>query len=190
MNADLQLLAAIRAGDQRAFASFHDEIKPYLFNVADRRLRNREDAEEIVERAFAQFWRGVATFRADCAVKTFLTRIVINLSNNRYHYNRRRFKFSTVSLNAVLHEETRSTMQDVLPCPNADTPGQIERAELERRIRNAMERIESSKAAILRFVAVAGGSYEEAAEAFGIKVGTVKSRVSRARSELRTLLAA
>jgi len=114
----------------------------------------------------------------------------VNLSLNRYHYNRRRRKEDMRSFDCPIGEETETTLQDVIACPNADTPGEIERAELAENIRLAMEQIEPTKAEVLRFVAVNGRSYEEAAALFKIKVGTVKSRVARARNELRNILAA
>lgn len=190
MTPDLQLLVSIRAGDQRAFASFHDEIKPYLLSVAIRRLRSMEDSEEIVERALVQFWRGAANFRGECAVKSFLTRIVINLCLNRYQYDRRRKKDAMRSFDSPLDDETEATLQDVIPDPNADTTAVIERGELEINIERAMDRLSPEKSEILHLVAIKGKTYEEVAVVFGIKVGTVKSRVARARGDLRVFLAA
>src|ERR1051326_4826415 len=87
---DSTLVHRFKDGDESAFAEIVERYREKMFAVAFSTLRNRADAEEIAQDAFIRAHRGLANFRGDSALSTWLHRIALNLSRNRYWYYFRR----------------------------------------------------------------------------------------------------
>jgi RNA polymerase sigma-70 factor (ECF subfamily) len=186
---DSQLVSRFNAGEESAFVEIMGRHKARIFAAAMALLRNHADAEEITQDTFVRAHRGFSRFRGDSSVATWLHRIAVNLARNRYWYYFRRRKHSTLSLDASVGEEGDAAFSDLLSASDPDPAQETSRQEFVSAVETCMERLEPSHRRILTMRSVLDQSYEEIASALGINVGTVKSRIARARERLRNRLA-
>jgi RNA polymerase sigma-70 factor, ECF subfamily len=186
---DADLVRRFNGGDESAFGEIMNRHKTRIFAAAMALLRNHADAEEITQDTFIRAHRGFSRFRGDSSVATWLHRIAINLARNRYWYFFRRRRHATVSLDVALGEEGDSTFSDLLSTGDPDPAQESSRNEFVGAVESCMEKLEPSHRKILSMRSVLGQSYEEIAEELRINVGTVKSRIARARERLRNKLA-
>jgi RNA polymerase sigma-70 factor, ECF subfamily len=186
---DSQLVSKFNAGEESAFVEIMSRHKARIFAAAMALLRNHADAEEITQDTFVRAHRGFSRFRGDSSVATWLHRIAVNLARNRYWYYFRRRKHSTLSLDATVGEEGDAAFSDLLSAADPDPSQETSRQEFVTAVDTCMDRLEPSHKRILTMRSVLDQSYEEIASALGINVGTVKSRIARARERLRNRLA-
>jgi RNA polymerase sigma-70 factor (ECF subfamily) len=99
---DADLVRRFNSGDESAFGEIMTRHKTRIFAAAIALLRNHADAEEITQDTFVRAHRGLARFRGDSSVATWLHRIAVNLARNRYWYFFRRRRHATLSLDAAL----------------------------------------------------------------------------------------
>lgn len=185
---DQILVARFKGGDQAAFDEMVSLYWDRIFSRAYKLLNNREDAEEVTQDTFIRAQKGLANFRGDAAFSTWLYQIATNLSRNKYWYWWRRKRSASMSLDQSLGDETDSTLVDVLPA-EGETPGEATLTqEFVDEVANGMKRISQKHREILVLRNVQNLSYEEIAEDLNISVGTVKSRIARARESLRAEL--
>ncbi len=187
---DKELVEAFKAGRKEVFDELVRRHTQSLYHVAFGLLNDPQDAEEVVQDTFVRAYRALDKFRGDSSFKTWINRIVMNLSRNKYHWNRRRGSEVNLSLyqpgNTLGEDEDRE-----IPLPDAKLKpdSMIETAELEKTVLQGFENLPEKlkEAMILRHVN--DMSYENIAEALDCKVGTVKSRLSRGRELLKDFLA-
>ncbi len=182
---DALLVKRFNAGDDRAFVEIMERYREKMFAIAFAHLRNRTDAEEIAQDTFIRAHRALGRFRGDSSLATWLHRITVNLARNRYWYFFRRRRHSTLSLDCTLGAENDGTFAELIA---ADTPNPAQenvRAEFSDLVASCMERLDASHREILTLRNVLNRSYSEIAVALNLNVGTVKSRIARARHNLR-----
>lgn len=151
-------------------------------------LRNQQDAEEVTQDAFIRAHKGLVNFRGDSAFSTWLYQIATNLARNRYWYWWRRKRDKSVSFDAPLGDESDSTLADLIPA-EVESPDDITvNQELIDKISESMENLGAKHREILILRNVKNLSYEEISAILGISIGTVKSRIARARETLRAEL--
>ena len=185
---DALLVSRFKAGDDRAFTEIVTRHQPKMFAVAFARLRNHADAEEIAQDTFIRAHRGLANFRGDSSLATWLHRITVNLALNRYWYFFRRCRHTTRSLEQPLGDASAATLADVVA---TEAPGPVREAmtrEFAQIVSDCAARLGPGQTEILRLRNVLDHSYEEIAVALGLNVGTVKSRIARARKSLHALI--
>ena len=186
---DDTLVRRFNAGDQAAFVEIVARYRGKMQIVAHSMLRNHADAEEIAQDTFIRAHRSLAFFRGDSSLSAWLHCITLNLSRNRYWYFFRRRRHATQSLDCAISADTQATYADLVAC---DAPGPVREAttrEFSALVAECMAKLNAQQREILILRNVRQCSYEEIARTLGIKVGTVKSRVGRARRELRLMLA-
>lgn len=186
---DSELVRRFNSGDESAFVEIMGRHREKIFSVSLALLRNRADAEEIVQDTFIRAHRGLARFRGDSTLSTWLHRIAVNLSRNRYWYFFRRRRHATLSLDNKLTEESDATFADIIPSNARNARQEMQIEEFSALIASCMEKLDHRHREILTLRNLLNRSYDEIAEALGISVGTVKSRIARARGNLRALLA-
>lgn len=186
---DSLLVQRFNAGDETAFIEIMQRYHARLFSLAHNLLRNAADAEEIVQDAFIRAHRGLANFRGDSSLATWLYRIALNLSRNRYWYFFRRRRQDSLSLERPPSEDSNITFADMIASDDANPAQETAAHEFVTLISLCMDKLEPSHREILTMRNVIELPYEDIAVALRINVGTVKSRIARARENLRKLLA-
>jgi RNA polymerase sigma-70 factor (ECF subfamily) len=186
---DADLVQQFLGGEESAFGELMTRHRSRIYAAAMNLLHNHADAEEITQDTFIRAHRGLARFRGDSSVATWLHRIAVNLARNRYWYFFRRRRHSTLSLDASLGDAGDSTFSDLLSAPGPDPSQESSRNEFVTSVESCMEKLEPSHRRILTMRTLLDQSYEQIASTLGINVGTVKSRIARARERLRARLA-
>jgi RNA polymerase sigma-70 factor (ECF subfamily) len=182
---DELLIERMRTGDNLAFeqvmARYWDRIFGRVFEL----LKNREDAEEVTQDAFIRAHRGLDKFRGDASFSTWLYQIATNLAHNRYWYWFRRKRQASVSIDQPLMADSTLTLEQVLPADEVDPLGATLAQEFIDRVSLCMRDLNEKHREVLVLRNIKNLSYEEIADKLGISVGTVKSRIARARDALK-----
>ena len=186
--ADQLLLQRFRQGDNRAFDDIVHRYYEPIFRRVFGLLKNHEDAEEVTQDTFLRARRGLEAFRGDAAFSTWLYQIATNLAHNRYWFWWRRGRHAAVSLDASISPEAGMTLAEVLPDEEPD-PGKLAvTQELVERVEAAMGQLSPAHREILTLRNVRDLAYEEIAALLNLSLGTVKSRIARAREALKQVL--
>ena len=177
------LVANARRGDPEAFEILVRRYEKKVLALTCRICSNPEDGAEAAQEAFLAAWRGLPAFREEASFSTWLYRLACNASMDLLRREGRQSAHAGPSLD---DEEAALDLPDAAPSPEA----LAERAELRGQILSALEKLspEHRQALILRETHQL--SYEEIGRVLSLDVGTVKSRISRARRNLRKILLA
>ncbi len=171
------------AGDEAACTHLVAEHQRMVYALALHLLGDHDEALDLSQEVFLRVFRTLPRFRGQSALRTWIYRIAINQIRNRQRWWRRRHRSDQVPL------ENLSDWRVELSGPESDSPHRaLVTKELAVRLWSALERLpfEQRTAVVLR--EVDGLSYEEIAFSLGVAVGTVKSRLTRARQTLRSEL--
>jgi RNA polymerase sigma-70 factor (ECF subfamily) len=182
------LVSRMRQGDESAFEEIVDLYWDRIYARVLQLLKNPQDAEEVTQDAFLRAHRGLANFRGDASFSTWLFQIATNLAHNRYWYWWRRKRDVSMSLDQTLGADSDTTLVDVLPEDREDPAEESLTNELTRRVEECLPKLSRKHRDILALRIKENLSYEEIAQKLGIRVGTVKSRIARARESLREKL--
>ena len=182
---DRLLVDRFRQGDQSAFEQMVSRYWGRIYAMVHQLLRNPEDAEEVTQDTFIRAHRGLVNFRGESAFSTWLYQIATNLARNRYWYCRRRRRYKTVSFDQPIGGDNETTLAEVIPAELETPEDATITQEFVNRIAECMTKLSPKHREILVLRNVKNLSYEEIAEILHISVGTVKSRIARARESLR-----
>ena len=176
---EADLVARSQDGDLAAFNRIVERYQGLVYNVAARITGNRTSAEDVAQETFTSAYRSIRRFRGG-SLRAWLTRIASNLSIDAIRSSRRRPEES-------LDEHLLNPAFQ--PVSAVESPEQRALSnELAGEIQRAIMAVPEEQRALLVLIDVEGLSYEEAAEAVGASVGTVKSRLSRGRARVRAHL--
>lgn len=179
---DATLIELSVRGDRTAFGELVRRYQDRLYNSAFRLLGSAEDAQDVVQDAFLNAYQSLRQFKGDARFFTWLYRIAFNaaISLKRRH---------RVALSADLVGD--GSQPEPLDESEASQPGRaLERGENVLRLQAALRRVTPEHRAVLILKEIDGQKYEVIAEILGVPVGTVRSRLHRARLELRDALLA
>jgi RNA polymerase sigma-70 factor (ECF subfamily) len=171
-----RFLDRLRAGDAPAFEDLVMTYQHRVFGVALRMLGNRAEAEEVAQEAFVRAHRALGEFRGDAKLSTWLYAITSRLCLNRLASGERRM--------ARQGEDALLRLSDAGPRPDAA----LERRELEAALGRAIADLPEDRRIVVVLRDLEGLSYEEIAQVLELELGTVRSRLHRARAELREKL--
>ncbi len=175
MSDDAQLIDETLAGDRTAFGQLVHKYQGRLFNTLLHVVGSREEAEDVCQEAFVQAFVKLETFGGRSAFYTWLYRIAFNLS-----VSRRRRKRAEVSI-----DQHRERTGDE-PLDGGEGPtDQLLREEQMRQVRGAIDQLSDEYRAILVLREMEGCCYETISEILNLPLGTVRSRLHRARLQLR-----
>jgi RNA polymerase sigma-70 factor (ECF subfamily) len=178
------LIRAAQRGDLEAFNLLILRYQNLLFGIALRLLNDEDAAADAVQEALISAFRRFDTFRGD-SLRSWLARVVVNACYDEIRKKRRQHSVPLEQFNAEGDEiETSYWLVD----PQADPEVQYESSELESAIQKSLNKLPAIYRTVLVLVDVEGLSYEEAASAAGVPVGTVKSRLARARLQMQKSL--
>jgi RNA polymerase sigma-70 factor (ECF subfamily) len=182
---DRVLVDRFKNGDAAAFNEMVERYWGRIYAMVHQLLRNPQDAEEVTQDAFIRAHRGLVNFRGEAAFSTWLYQIATNLARNRYWYWWRRKRDKSVSFDAPVGPDTNLTLAEVIPA-EVDSPDDLTvTQELVDRVAVGMEKLNAKHREILILRNVKNLSYEEIAAILHLSIGTVKSRIARARDRLR-----
>ncbi|MGF1453017.1 MAG: RNA polymerase sigma factor [Opitutales bacterium] len=182
---DAALIERVRSGDSDAFGIIVSRHWDRIFSRALHLLKNREDAEEVAQDTFIRAQRGLDNFRGDAALSTWLYQIATNLSHNRYWYWWRRKRDASLSLEQTFGPDGEVTLENLLPAEGPSPGEEALTTEFMEQVGKGMEKLSKKHREVLTLRNIHNLSYEEIAEELKISVGTVKSRIARARERLR-----
>jgi RNA polymerase sigma-70 factor (ECF subfamily) len=169
-------VSRLKAGDLRAFEELVRTQQHRVYGLALRMLGSPAEAQDIAQEAFLRAHRGLAEFRGDARLSTWLYAIVSRLCLNRLAGTERRL--------ARHGEEALSRLVDARPGPDQA----LERGELEEALHRAIGELPEERRIVVVLRDVEGRAYEEIAEILDLPVGTVRSRLHRARLDLKEKL--
>ena len=178
MNEDVELIDACLCGDSASFGQLVCKYQDRLFNTLCHVCKSREEAEDVTQEAFVQAFVKLATFKRNSAFYTWLYRIAFNTA-----ISRGRRKRPEVSVDA-----TRDAIGDEPMDSNEDAGERVLREERAVQIRQALTEFSEEHRAILVLREMEGLCYDEIADVLDLPVGTVRSRLHRARSQMRDQL--
>jgi len=176
-----ELIQRCRRGDEAAFETLLRRYEKKVYALCRRMCRDEDDAMEAAQDAFLAVWRGVGSFRADARFSTWVYRLTANACLDLLRREKKRG--GDLSLDG---EEGVAEPADPSPTPEE----LAERQETRRLVREALRALPDDYRAVLLLRELGQLSYAEIADATGLELGTVKSRISRARQMLRNYLAA
>jgi RNA polymerase sigma-70 factor (ECF subfamily) len=179
-------LEAIRRGDPDAFEAVARQHAPALFRVAMRLTGRREDAEDLVQETLVRALPKLRGFEGRARLSTYLFRALGNLWKNRLRSKQRSRLVAWFGGGSGDEEDAAPALDPPDPQPLA-----VDRLEMEDRaadVRRAVSQLEPDRRMTLLLREVEEMSYEEIAEITRVPVGTVRSRLARAREDLRRLL--
>lgn len=178
---EASLIQRCAVRDEDACAELVSEHQRMVYQLSLNLLGDHNEALDLSQEVFLRVFRMISTFRGQSALRTWIYRIVVNQARNRQRWWRRRHRGQQVSLDE--HIENHGEL------PEQNTTGSPDRLlgqkQLAERIRVALDQLPFDQRTALVLREIDGLSYEEIGYSLGIAVGTVKSRLARARESLR-----
>jgi len=176
---ELLLIRKVCSGDPSAFEPLVREHQRHVYALAFRVTGNEQDAQDVAQDAFLRAYTSLKDFRGDCRFSVWLYRLTGNLAID---FLRKSKRHSAVSLQQESDdgEEWELSLPDDAPSPEE----QLTREETREQVREAMASLPERDRQILSLRELGGMSYEEIAEGLSLQIGTVKSRLNRARKKL------
>ncbi|MGB0409808.1 MAG: RNA polymerase sigma factor [Opitutales bacterium] len=188
LSPDNLLIERVRNGDSAAYNDIVTRYYDRIYARVSQLLKNKQDAEEVTQDAFIRAHRGLEHFRGDASFSTWLYQIATNLAHNRYWYWFRRKRDQSISLDQPLGEAGDMTLENVMPSEGESPAEAAVTQEFVDRVSECMHGLNEKHKEVLLLRNVKNLSYDEIAEQLEISIGTVKSRIARARESLRELM--
>jgi RNA polymerase sigma-70 factor (ECF subfamily) len=172
---DDALIAAAQRGDQAAFAEIVRRYQRAVYRVAYALTRNAADADDLAQETFVRAWGAIGRFEIGQPLYPWLARIGTNLAYSLFRTRKRR---PETPLEPLLEAGQQWGVED-------DPAEHLARSERDERLRTCFVALAPEHQAVLALRAIKDLSYDEIAQALNVPVGTVMSRLSRARADLR-----
>jgi RNA polymerase sigma-70 factor (ECF subfamily) len=180
---EASLIQRCAARDEDACAELVSEHQRMVYQLSLNLLNDHNEALDLSQEVFLRVFRTIQTFRGHSSLRTWIYRIVVNQARNRQRWWRRRHRAQQVSLDQ--HIQDHGELPEAVDSGPDRVVGQKQLAD---RIRVALDRLPFDQKTAIVLREIDGLSYEEIGFSLGIAVGTVKSRLARAREGLRAQL--
>jgi len=177
---DQFLIAECLRGDQAAFGQLVRRHQDRLHAAVYRLVESAEDAQDVVQEAFLHAYQHLGSFKGDAQFFTWLYRIAMNAAISL----RRKRKPAL----RIVGPDGEPVIEPADPSEESQPTHALEQSERERVVKKALSRCSTEHRAVLVMKDMEGMKYEEMAEVLGVPVGTIRSRLHRARLELREIL--
>ncbi len=183
-DADLALVERVKRGDKAAFDLLVLKYQSRIINLVSRFVRNHADAQDVTQDAFLKAYRALPNFRGESAFYTWMYRIAVNTAKN--------FLALQVSRRSSDMEQDASEMEqidDTAALKDMDTPEHLLlTTEIQETVIKAIDALPEELRTAITLRELEGMSYEDIAEAMACPIGTVRSRIFRARESIDKLL--
>jgi RNA polymerase sigma-70 factor, ECF subfamily len=181
---EASLIARCAAGDEQACADLVEEHQRLVFQLALNLLGDTQEALDLSQEVFLRVFRTLPTFRGNSTLRTWIYRITVNQAKNRLRWWRRRRRAQQVSLDEHMRDHGDLPTDAVGSSPDRV----LRQKEIGDRLRDALDRLPFDQRTAIVLREIDGLSYDEIAFSLGVAVGTIKSRLARARESLRAQL--
>ena len=181
-----RFIARLKARDERAFNELVDAYEVRVFRLVYRMLGRRDEAEDMAQEVFVQVFKAVGQFRGDAKLSTWIYRIATNLCRNRIKYLSRRHAGEQDEFEAVADRAPLSQAKGVTSGDVARPDQMVEGYQVEDLVQRCLRELDADFREVLVLRDIEDLTYEEIAEITGLADGTVKSRIHRARSALKS----
>ncbi|MBI2430021.1 MAG: sigma-70 family RNA polymerase sigma factor [Ignavibacteriales bacterium] len=178
-NSDQDIIRRVLAGEQKAYAELIDRHKEKAMTFAVRMLKNRFDAEEALQDAFIRAFKALPGFEWKSSFSTWFYRIVFNVCSTALGK-----KGDTTFISIQDESDDRLSLE--IPSTDDEPDVEFDQKEFSAIIRQEIEKMDAGYSAILTMFFLQEMSYEEIMSVTGLPLGTVKNRLFRARTQLRT----
>jgi RNA polymerase sigma-70 factor (ECF subfamily) len=183
-SAEQEFIERLKSGEARAFDEFVIRYSGNVYSLLIRLTEDQEEARDLTQDTFLSAFKAIRNFRGDADLKTWLYRIAVNESRNRFRWWKRRNRSLTISLEA---ENVFGKNEEAVDL--GESPEEVAlRRERQRALRQALSELPPNFREVIVLRDIEGLSYEEVAAALEANVGTIKSRIARGREELRKKL--
>ncbi|SMF35775.1 RNA polymerase, sigma-24 subunit, RpoE [Alteromonadaceae bacterium Bs31] len=176
---DEQLVARVQKGDKRAFDLLVLKYQHKILAIISRFVKDNAEVQDVAQETFIKAYRALANFRGDSAFYTWIYRIAINTAKNYLVSRGRRPPSSDVDVDDAEYYSGGEQLKDF-----ASPEGQMMRDQLEEVVHKAIRELPEDLRTAVTLREMEGMSYEEIAEVMGCPVGTVRSRIFRAREAI------
>jgi RNA polymerase sigma-70 factor, ECF subfamily len=177
---DHQLIAECLDGNASSFGELVRRYQDRLFNTVYRLVDNADDAQDVVQDAFLNAYQSLDSFKGDSLFFTWLYRIAVNTAISFKRKRRAMVRIDSTGSHPVI---------EPLDTSEVTRPGHaMEQAEQEQKIQQALGRLSPEHRTVLILKDMEGQKYEDMADLLGVPIGTIRSRLHRARLELREVL--
>ncbi|MEO6927178.1 MAG: RNA polymerase sigma factor RpoE [Rhodanobacter sp.] len=184
---DRALVERVQQGDKCAFDLLVRKYQHKLIGLISRYVRSHAECEDIAQESFIRAWRAIHSFRGDSAFYTWLYKIAVNTAKNHLVAMKRRPPSGDIDVDDAEFVNGGERMHD-----NATPEHELMRQEIEQSVFSTVQALPEELRTAITLREVDGLSYDEIAEAMGCPIGTVRSRIFRAREaideKLRPLL--
>ena len=185
--ADALLVQRARAGDMQAFESLFQKYQKPIYNMLLRMLRSADDAADLTQDTFIKAYRALASLREEAIFYPWLRQIAVNLARNQW---KRSGRVRISSLDEAQSTDEGEELTRELPDWSANPEALAQDEELRRKIEAAVATLSPDHRTVVTLHHLEGMPVADIAQLLGISVGTVKSRLSRARDQLHRKLSA
>jgi len=189
---DIALVADLKAGSEEAFAVLIAQYHQPLYSLIARSLNDPADASDITQEVFIKVFRSIRGFHGEASLRTWLYRIALHeASNQRRWWSRHKKQEITIDSSFESDPDAENSHLSLAAtlADRADSPfDHAAQAEVRERVEDALRQIPESFRTVVILREIEGFAYEEIAEILNVNLGTVKSRLTRGRAALRTIL--
>jgi RNA polymerase sigma-70 factor, ECF subfamily len=182
-----EFIERLKAGEAKAFDLLVTRYSGDIYALLMRVTQDAEEAGDLTQETFLSALKAIKKFRGDADLKTWLFRIAINESRNRFRWWKRRFREKTVSIDQP-QGDGETPLSETFSSHTANPEETVLRRERENALHQALRALPDIFREAVVLCDIEGLSYEEIASVLEINLGTVKSRIARGRDELRKKL--
>ena len=182
-----EVIENCKAGDEKAFAEIVLHRQKKVFNIAYRMLGNSEEAKDLAQDVFISVFESIKDLKEEIKFDGWLTQITLNHCRNRWKYLKRRQYFSSDSLDDPIETEDGSVPRAVYD-PSDNPEILFEKKMIQQWIQRGLMELKEDRRELLVLREFQGFSYEEMSESLGLPEGTIKSKLHRARMDLKEVL--
>ena len=182
---EAELIKAAARGDQSAFSELVTAYERLVYNTAKSKVFSHEDAMDVSQEVFIKIWRSLPNWRGECRFATWIYKVCVNASLDFL----RRAPEETESLSGRPDEDGEERPLEIADeSVSASPESSLEQNETTMAVRRAIAKLPDDQRQIVVLRDIDGYTYEEIAEMLSLGLGTVKSRINRARVRLKALL--
>ena len=182
-----EVIENCKAGDEKAFTEIVLHRQKRVFNIAYRMLGNSEEAKDLAQEVFISVFESIKDLKEEIKFDAWLTQITLNHCRNRWKYLKRRQYFSSDSLDDPVETEDGSVPRAITD-PSDNPEILLEKKMIQQWIQRGLLELKENQRELLVLRDLQGFSYEEMGETLGLPEGTIKSKLHRARMDLKEVL--